>query len=80
MIIEGMTESWLTLVGMAEGGVTALALLSSMGAEDMGTEAGMALEIPDASGGSAGAFDSDFVPHAGMSVAMVATASKRRNE
>jgi hypothetical protein len=77
MIIEGTMESWLALVGRAEGGVTALALLpSTMGAGAASVTAWESLAAP---GGSAGAFDSDFVPHAGMSAAMAAATSKRRN-
>jgi hypothetical protein len=77
MIIEGTMESWFALVGRAEGGVTALALLSSMGA---GAAIVAAWESLGAPGGSAGAFDSRFVPHAGMSAAMAAATSRRRNE
>jgi hypothetical protein len=76
MIIEGTRESWLTLVGRAEGGVTAWALLVMVA----GAASVAILESPGAPGGSAGAFDSDFLPHAGMSAAMVAATSRRRNE
>jgi hypothetical protein len=76
MIIEGRTESWLALVGMAEDGVWPLALLA-MGAGAASVAAWESLAAP---GGSAGAFDSDFVPHAELSAAMVAATSKRRNK
>jgi hypothetical protein len=77
MIIEGTTVSWLTLVGMAEGGVTALALFCSIMGDGAATAS--AVEIPEASGISAGAFRSDL-PHARTSAATAATASKRRDE
>jgi hypothetical protein len=74
MIIEGTTESWLTVVGMAEDRAAAIALLT-MGA---GAASVAATASAGAPRDSAGAFDSDL-PQARISAAMVATTSKRRD-